>query len=45
LFDVHPDGDRLALAPAFQTPGYSQADNAVFLLHFFDELRRIAPSQ
>ena len=45
LFDVHPDGDRLALAPAFQTPGYSQPDNVVFFFNFFDELRRIAPKQ
>jgi serine/threonine-protein kinase len=43
LFDVHPDGDRLALAPAFQTPGYSQPDNAIFFFNFFDELHRIAP--
>jgi hypothetical protein len=45
LFDVHPDGERLALAAAFQTPGYSQPDNVVFFFNFFDELRRIAPKQ
>jgi Tol biopolymer transport system component len=45
LFDVHPDGARLAVAPAFQTPGYSQPDNVVFFFKFFDELRRIAPTR
>ena len=43
LFDVHPDGERLALAPALQTAGYSEQDSVVFFFHFFDELRRIAP--
>jgi Tol biopolymer transport system component len=45
LFDVHPDGDRLALAPVVQAPGYTQPDNAVFFFNFLDELRRMAPTQ
>jgi eukaryotic-like serine/threonine-protein kinase len=45
-FDVHPDGDRvaLALAPAVQTPSDLKQDKVVFIFNFFDELRRIAPT-
>ena len=42
-FDLHPDGDRLALAalPEGQTLGMQ--DKVVVIFNFFDELRRIAP--
>jgi hypothetical protein len=30
--------------PALQTPGYSEQNNVVFTFHFFDELRRLAPT-
>jgi hypothetical protein len=42
MFDLHRDGDRVALAPAAQAPGTKQ-DHVTFLFNFFDELRRIAP--
>ena len=42
-FDLHPDGKRFAVlkTPEFQTE--SKVDKVVFILNFFDELRRIAP--
>jgi hypothetical protein len=40
MFDLHPDGDRLALAPAPKPAG----DLVTYYMHFFDELWRIAPS-
>jgi Tol biopolymer transport system component len=39
MFDLHPDGERLALAPAPRTPGRSNPDSVVFVFNFFDELR------
>jgi Tol biopolymer transport system component len=44
-FDVHPDGQRLAVAiraPQTQAAAGS-LDEVVFIFGFFDELRRIAP--
>jgi Tol biopolymer transport system component len=38
MFDVHPDGERLALAPAPRTPGRSNPDSVVFVFNFFEEL-------
>jgi len=38
-FDLHPDGERLALAPARS----AQQTRVELILNFFDELRRIAP--
>jgi serine/threonine-protein kinase len=40
-FDLHPDGERFALAA--QTPGGDKQDHVTFLFNFFDELRRMAP--
>ena len=44
MFDLHPDGKRfaLALAPEIFTGG--KQDRVVFVLNFFEELRRIAPA-
>jgi serine/threonine-protein kinase len=42
-FDLHPDGDRVAIAPARETQGPARPDMLVFIFNFFDELRRIAP--
>jgi hypothetical protein len=39
---VHPDGDRVATAPA-AAPGTVKADTLVLVFNFFDELRRMAP--
>ena len=41
-FDVHPDGQRFAMALA-RTPSLVKQDKVVFIFNFFDELRRIAP--
>ena len=43
VFDLHPDGERFALAPAAPTQGAKQ-DHVTFIFNFFDELRRIAPA-
>jgi dipeptidyl aminopeptidase/acylaminoacyl peptidase len=43
MFDLHPDGERFALAPVTQTPGGAKQDKIVFIMNFFDELRRITP--
>jgi Tol biopolymer transport system component len=42
-FDLHPDGDRIALAPVTDTPTTVKQDKVVFIFNFLDELRRIAP--
>ena len=44
-FDIHPDGDRFALAtiPESQTP--VKQDRVIFLFNFFDELRRIVATK
>jgi serine/threonine-protein kinase len=39
-FDLHPDGDRVAIAAG---EGVVKRDKVVFIFNFFDELRRIAP--
>ena len=43
LFDLHPDGQRFAVIGA--PPGHSETkqDKVIFILNFFDYLRRIAP--
>jgi serine/threonine-protein kinase len=43
-FDLHPDGERFALAAAAQMPGGAKLDHLTFIFNFFDELRRIAPA-
>ena len=40
--DLHPDGQRFAVAPAVDESAVKQ-DKVVFIFNFFDELRRIAP--
>ena len=40
-FDLHPDGDRFAAV--VEEPTVGTKDKVVFLLNFFDELRRLAP--
>jgi hypothetical protein len=39
---IHPDGRRVAASGGRQPEG-PRLDKAVFVLNFFDELRRIAP--
>jgi serine/threonine-protein kinase len=42
-FDLHPDGNRLALATLRQTQPVLKQDRLILFFNFFDELRRIAP--
>jgi len=41
-FDLHPDGQRFAVAPG-AVDGITRQDKLVFVFNYFDELRRIAP--
>jgi hypothetical protein len=43
FFDLHPDGQRFAVVKAKQGPSDVKPDKVVFILNFFDYLRRIAP--
>ena len=40
-FDLHPDGQRIALLSASETPTAEAPDTVVFITNFFDELRRL----
>ncbi len=41
-YDLHPDGERLAVAiPSNQVE--EKLDKVTFVFNFFDELRRIVP--
>jgi serine/threonine-protein kinase len=42
IYDVHPDGERLAVVTNLEKPE-SGNDRVVLILNFFDYLRRIAP--
>jgi serine/threonine-protein kinase len=42
-FTLHPDGERIVLDAASETESAVSRDKVVFILNFFDELRRIAP--
>ncbi len=44
MFDLHPDGERFAVAPAAAAEEGEKRDKVVVILNFFDELRRIAPA-
>ena len=41
--DLHPDGERFAVAAVPETQAAVKQDKVVFIFNFFDELRRIAP--
>ena len=43
-FDLHPDGERFAMAAASNVDAERKQDKVVFVFNFFDELRRIAPA-
>ena len=42
-FDLHPDGERFAMAATSNVDAERKQDKVVFVFNFFDELRRIAP--
>ena len=44
MFDLHPDGERVALAPSELVQDARKSDHLTFFFNFFDELRRIAPA-
>ena len=41
--DLHPDGERVAVAAVPAAQAAVKQDKVVFIFNFFDELRRIAP--
>ena len=41
--DLHPDGERFAVASGSAEANGGKQDKVVFVFNFFDELRRIAP--
>ena len=43
VFDLHPDGERLAASVVTGPQAEEKRDKVVFIFNFFDELRRIAP--
>jgi hypothetical protein len=43
-FDLHPDGERVALVAVPEGERVVKQDKLVFVFNFFDELRRIAPT-
>jgi len=43
-FDLHPDGQRFAVAPIPEVLATAKDDKVVLTFNFFDELRRIAPA-
>jgi hypothetical protein len=45
MFDLHPDGERFAAAPATDSDEHAKRDRVVVILNFFDELRRAAPAR
>jgi len=41
MFDLHPDGERFAMAPAAQPSREARQGSLVLIFDFFEELRRI----
>jgi len=41
--DLHPDGDRFAVAAVPEAQTTAKLDKVVLVFNFFDDLRRIAP--
>jgi hypothetical protein len=41
---LHPDGNRVVVAPVSESPAGDTQDKVVFVFDFFDELRRLAPA-
>ncbi len=44
-FDLHPDGERFAIAPELPATGSTNQGKVVLTFNFLDELRRIAPAR
>jgi eukaryotic-like serine/threonine-protein kinase len=43
-FDIHPDGERFAVAPAVAAPTVGPQTSLTIVLNFFSELQRLAPA-
>ena len=43
-FDLHPDGQRVAVPRAVEEPAEVKQDKVIVVQNFFDELRRLAPA-
>ena len=43
-FDLHPDGERLALSSVALAQVDTKRDHLTFIFNFFDELRRLTPT-
>jgi hypothetical protein len=43
-FDLHPDGERFALAAVPENQTAVKQDKLVFIFNFFDELKRLVPT-
>ncbi len=44
-FDLHPNGERFALAGVVETQAESKQEKVVFIFNFFDELKRLVPTK
>ena len=44
-FDLHADGQRIALQLASETPAEETPDTVVFITNFFDGLRRLTAAE
>jgi hypothetical protein len=44
-FDIHPDGQRFAVAPLAALAESGQRPQMVLVFNFFEELRRLAPAK
>jgi hypothetical protein len=44
MYALHPDGKRVVIAPPSDDDLFAQT-HLTFVLHFTDELRRIAPAR
>ncbi len=42
-YDLHPDGERVAVLKASEAEAEARRDRVVLIVNFFDELRRLAP--
>ena len=43
MFDLHPSGDRIAMAPVTDMSDTGASERVIATFNFFDELRRLAP--
>jgi Tol biopolymer transport system component len=43
-FDVHPDGERVAIVRSQESQSSARSGRLVFVLNFFEEIRRLAPT-